>query len=195
MRSISSSFSRAISVPSLSMALMPLNSGGLCDAVITTPPATLPVLTANWSVGVGTRPQSMTLHPVAINPEAQANFSISLEVLASVPIMTVPFMKVPMAMPSLMANWLSIWDVFTTPLPPFVPNSLGACLTEALKPLMFESQIKPSYMSRYFERRRRRDSRFRYRAGMGVRNPYDHLTLSRLLGARSGWASRNGLSH
>ncbi len=139
---MASSFPLLISVPSLSIALIPLNSGGLWEAVITTPPATLPVFTAYCSVGVGRMPQSSTLQPVAIRPDEHADLIISFDVRASVPIMTGPFMKVPIAMPSLIANNGSISFEFTTPLTPFVPNNLGDFSFSAIRPLMFESQIK-----------------------------------------------------
>ncbi len=65
-------------------------------------------------------------------PATQEDLSISLDVLASVAIITVPFMKVPMAMPSLSANLQSIWGVLTTPLTPLVPKSLGAFSSAAM---------------------------------------------------------------
>ena len=50
------SSSRETSTPSLATGLIPLYSGGLCEAVIIIPPLYPSVLVANSKQGVGIRP-------------------------------------------------------------------------------------------------------------------------------------------
>ena len=61
---LTSSCALESSVPSGAMNFRPLNSGGLCEAVTTSPPSYPFLLTANCTTGVGTTPSSTALAPV-----------------------------------------------------------------------------------------------------------------------------------
>ena len=68
------------------MHFIPLNSGGLWDAVIITPPVTSGrFLTKCWSAGVGTMPRSRTSEPTDMRPDARALLIISDEHGADAP--------------------------------------------------------------------------------------------------------------
>src|SRR5436305_1444468 len=70
MDSMASSSSRRISIPRESIALRPLNSLGLWEAVTTIAPLTWPDLATKYCAqGVGTRPRSITSQPADISPE------------------------------------------------------------------------------------------------------------------------------
>ena len=121
--SISASSCRGSSTPSLPNTFMPLNCGGLCDAVIMMPPSSLWFLAVNWIHGVGANPPKWTVHPVAAKPLETISASIRLLVLLSYPMMTSPpSKKVPID--SAILNTKSGVSVsLITPRIPFEPNS------------------------------------------------------------------------
>ena len=121
--SIDSSSSRRISIPWASIALRPLNSRGLCEAVTTMAPFRCPDLaTKYWAHGVGTMPTSITSHPADIRPEAAARASMGPLRRGSRASPTKPPSKnVPIARPTLTARSAFIASP-TTPRMPFVPK-------------------------------------------------------------------------
>src|SRR5213595_2312580 len=123
MDSIASSSSRRISIPRESIALRPLNSLGLWEAVTTIAPLIWPDFATKYCAhGVGTRPRSITSQPADISPEAAARASIGplsrgSRARATAP----PETNVPMARPTLTARSAFI-SAPITPRMPFVPK-------------------------------------------------------------------------
>ena len=87
------SSSREISTPSLATGLIPLYSGGLCDAVIIIPPLYPSVLVANSKHGVGTRPARWQSRPAEFNVEQTILEITLLEYLPSYPTSIGPSLK------------------------------------------------------------------------------------------------------
>ncbi len=121
-------------MPSASTALMPLNSGGLCEAVTITPPEISLILTKYCKVGVGSAPSSSTSQPTDVSPAATADRIMSALVRQSVAKATLPFMRVPIALPTSKASWGSMKS-FTTPRTPLVPKSRWDIILPGLVPL------------------------------------------------------------
>ena len=122
--SIASSSSRRISIPRASIALRPLNSRGLWDAVTTTAPFRAPPAFATWysAHGVGTIPRSMTSQPADIRPEAAARASIGpLRRVSRARATGPPPKNVPIDRPTFTAS-SAFMSGPTTPRIPFVPN-------------------------------------------------------------------------
>ncbi len=135
--SISSSCPFVHSVPSPAMHLMPLNSGGLWDAVIMTPPSTSPrALIQCCSAGVGTMPRSRTSAPTDMSPEHSAPFSMGDDVRGSHAIAIRLPRTVPTARPIPSASSQSI-SRSAIPRTPLVPNILVPMAGQSLPRLKY----------------------------------------------------------
>ncbi len=111
--------------PFLPHNLKPFHSGGLCDAVIITPPSLLKYSMEKYTTGVVTTPTSMTLHPTETSPLTNASLRALPLNLASIPtIISLPLpMKEPKALPSLSANSV----VKSLPKIPLMSYALNMC--------------------------------------------------------------------
>ncbi len=83
--SISSSTASGSLKPCASNSLMPLYSGGLCDAEITAPPAAFSLRTSSATAGVGTTPASSAVPPALVMPATIADSSMSPDRRVSLP--------------------------------------------------------------------------------------------------------------
>ena len=111
------------SVPSPDTHLMPLNSGGLWDAVIMTPAVTSSwVFTKYCKAGVGTIPRSMTSTPMDMSPEDTAEKIIGDDTRVSTAMAMGPGPRTwAMALPTFIDNSQSRYSL-AIPRIPLVPN-------------------------------------------------------------------------
>ena len=120
--SISSSTASGSLKPSASKNLMPLYSGGLCEAEITAPPAALSSRTRSATAGVGMTPGRSAVPPALVMPATIAASSMSPDRRVSLPTrMDIPILSTA-AWPSRKAI-SQVSSVFATPRTPSVPKS------------------------------------------------------------------------
>ena len=119
--SISSSTASGSLKPWPSKILMPLYSGGLCDAEMTMPPSQCSSRVRSAMAGVGMMPAKSAVPPMDMTPAATADSSMSPDRRVSLPMRMVRPLKATAAWPS----WKAIWQVnslFATPRTPSVPK-------------------------------------------------------------------------
>src|SRR5436190_23076625 len=121
-------------MPSGPTNLRAFHSMGLWLAVSTIPPAARWCSTASWTVGVGTRPTSITPHPTDIKPAVAARANMGPDVRASRPRTTdgpLPRLPTPDSWllslahaPNAAAQRATISGVRSVPTSPRTPDTL-----------------------------------------------------------------------
>ena len=122
MTSNSSSTASGSLKPCASKNLMPLYSGGLCEAEMTTPASQASSRVSSATPGVGMMPASSAVPPMLMTPAASADSSMSPDRRVSLPTR----MDLPILMTAAWPrrNAIShVSSVFATPRTPSVPKS------------------------------------------------------------------------